>query len=283
MHVEHDTPTLFLPPGACDCHAHVIGDAGYPMSPRRQYTPAPASEADYLAMLDGCGFAFGVLVQVSVYGTDNTCLVDALRRHPDRLRGVAVVDADVADAELHRLHAAGVRGVRINALYGGGADLEAADELARRISGLGWHLQVYIDLAGIEAHGARLAALPCPVVLDHLAHAQAADGPTARGFAALLDLASATSVWVKLSAANRLSRRADFADTTALVHALVERGSDRLLWGSDWPHVASDPIPRTRDLLGLLPAWVPAPATRRAILATNPARLYGFPGASGAA
>src|SRR5690606_41104866 len=102
--------TFPVPAGACDTHAHVIGDGvRYPYVDTRSYTPPPAPEARYLAMLAGCGMTRGVLVQVSVHGTDNWYMLEVLRRHPDTLRCVAVVGPDVGDRELETLHAAGVR------------------------------------------------------------------------------------------------------------------------------------------------------------------------------
>jgi predicted TIM-barrel fold metal-dependent hydrolase len=279
--MEHDRyfATGFeVPPGSWDSHAHVIAATGYRFIESRSYTPEPAPESEYLAMLDSMGMTFGVLVQVSVYGTDNRYLLHVLERNRQRLRGVAVVTSDVSDAELEQMHAVGVRGVRINALYGGGASLDALEPLAERIAPFGWHLQIYMDASLLSAVARRMRELPCPVVLDHLAHTQANLGVQHDGFKQLLSVAQADNVWVKLSAANRLSQQPDYGDTVPIARALIEASPNRLIWGSDWPHVACASRPQTAQLKDLLAAWAPNPNIREKILVENPRRLYGLPG-----
>ena len=152
-----------IPPGACDTHAHVVADApAYPMVAGRSYTPHPATEQSYLSMLDAQGMARGVLVQISVYGTDNRYMLEVLRRHPDRLRGIGVVAPAVTDAELEAMHAAGVRGLRINVLFGGGIGFDAMETLARRIAGLGWHMQFLMDARQLPELMPRMRKLPVP-------------------------------------------------------------------------------------------------------------------------
>ena len=108
-------------------------------------------------MLDSLGMARGVLIQISVYGTDNRCMVESLKAHPNRLRGVAVVAPDVGDAELEALHAAGVRGIRINVLFGGGVAIDEMERLAARVAPLGWHIQLLIDARDLPELGPRIA------------------------------------------------------------------------------------------------------------------------------
>ncbi|WP_345817603.1 amidohydrolase family protein (plasmid) [Paraburkholderia sp. PREW-6R] len=268
-------PRFVLPQGACDTHAHVIAASGYPLDPGRLYDPEPASEAAYLSMLDRFGFTYGVLVQVSVYGTDNRFLIDVLQRHPKRLRGVAVVDPEIDDKTLARLRKVGVRGVRVNALYGGATRLAALSTLAARVAEFGLHIQLYADGETLQRHSEMLSGLPCPLVLDHIGHSQASEGIDDAGFQTVLRLAAMPHVWVKLSGANRLGTPPGFSDTIDFARALVDVSPDRLVWGSDWPHVACDPV-RTDDLFDLLPQWVPNAGARDRILVTNPARLYGF-------
>ncbi len=273
-------PTFAVPPFACDTHAHVIGSGDrFPMVAERSYTPPPAPQSAYLAMLDGLGMARGVLVQVSVHGTDNRCMVEALSAHRERLRGVAVVAPDVTNGELEALHEAGVRGVRINVLFGGGVALDALELLAARVAPLGWHVQLLIDARQLTELGPRIANLPVEVVIDHMGHLPVDAGVGHPGFLWLLRLLKAGKAWVKLSGAYRLSKRgAPFHDTRAFAYALVEAAPERCVWGSDWPHVAVDwPMFNTGSLLDLLPVWVPDEALRNRILVDNPARLYGFP------
>ncbi len=278
---ELDAATFDIPRGACDAHAHVVAtDAvDYPMVERRSYTPPPAPEERYLAMLDAQGMDRGVLVQISVYGTDNRYMVEVLRRHPDRLRGVAVVDAGVTDAQIEALHAAGVRGLRINVLFGGGVGFDAMETLARRVAPLGWHLQFLANVCHLDADLLRrMTRLPCPGVIDHVGYAPAAQGTAGAGFQTLLHLVNDAGYWVKLSGAYRVSERlGDYADAAPLFQALAAAAPDRMLWGSHWPHVDTARMPNTGHLRNLFGQWITDPDLRRRILVDNPARLYGFP------
>ncbi len=272
-------PGFAVPLEACDTHAHVIGPADrFPMVANRSYTPPPAPEAAYLGMLDSLGVARGVLVQISVYGTDNRCMVESLKAHPERLRGVAVVAPDVDDAELAVLHAAGVRGIRINVLFGGGVAIDEMERLAARVAPLGWHIQLLIDARNLPELGPRIMKLPVEVVIDHMGHMPVSTGIVHPGFQWVLRLLGEGKAWVKLSGAYRISQAgAPFHDTLAFAQALVAAAPERCVWGSDWPHVSVEgPMFNTGALLDLLPRWVPEAAVRNRILVDNPARLYGF-------
>jgi predicted TIM-barrel fold metal-dependent hydrolase/DNA-binding FadR family transcriptional regulator len=271
---------LSVPPGAVDCHAHVFGPyAEHPLAEPRSYTPPEASLDAYLAMLDALGIARGVLVQPSVHGTDNRAMLAALRRAPGRLRGVAVIDADATDAELRALHEAGVRGVRANLLFAGGIGLAAAEALAHRIAPLGWHLQLLLPVGDMPDFADRLAALPVPIVVDHMGHTPPAAVSGNAGFAGLLRLVAEGRAWVKLSGAYRVTADGPpFGDVGPIARALVAANPGRCLFATDWPHPAiAWPMPNDGDLLDLLADWVPDAATRRRILCDNPAELYGFP------
>ena len=112
--LEPVRPKIPTPPKACDTHAHVFGPGSrFPYAETRSYTPPDAPLQKYLHMLDTLGVERAVLVQPSVYGTDNTAMLDAMKAAGGRLRGVAVVAEDVSDEELGKLDAAGVRGVRL--------------------------------------------------------------------------------------------------------------------------------------------------------------------------
>jgi len=276
---EKVEPAVFdVPVGAVDTHAHVISElASYPMVVERSYTPPPAPEKNYLAMLDALGMTYGVLVQISVYGTDNRYMVDVLRRHRDRLRGVAVVSPEVTDRELKMLHDAGVRGVRINVLFGGGIGLAAMERLAHRIKHLRWHMQFLVDVRALPELMPRMTQLPVPGVIDHLGHMPVDAGLDAPGFVALRRLVADHGYWVKLSGAYRISDRFQtFEDVTPFARALIEDAPEHMLWGSDWPHVSQIRMPDTGRLRNLLADWAPDAETRRRILIDNPARLYGF-------
>jgi predicted TIM-barrel fold metal-dependent hydrolase len=270
---------IALPDGACDTHAHVIGGPpGYPLVDSRSYTPPEAAPAAYLGMLDAVGMARGVLVQVSVHGTDNRLMVETLTAHRDRLRGIAVVGADASDAELARLKDAGVVGLRLNVLFGGGVGFDQLERLGDRCRELGWHLQFLLDARALPELAPRLERLPVPFVVDHMGHMPVSAGIDHPGFQGLLGLLRRGKDWVKLSGAFRTSVAGPpYADTIPFARALLAAAPDRMVWGSDWPHVAhAGPMPNVGDLLDLLADWVPDPAQRDAVLAANPARLYGF-------
>lgn len=273
-------PSFRVPDGACDTHAHVIGlPPAYPFVPERSYTPPEASEASYLAMLDALRVSRGVLVQVSVHGTDNRRMVEVLRHNSTRLRGVAVVAPDVSERELLDLTAAGVRGIRLNVLFGGGVSIDAMESLAQKVAPLGWHIQLLLDARDLPEIGPRIERLPVQVVIDHMGHMPVSAGTDHPGFQWLLRLVGNGRAWVKLSGAYRVSQTgAPYHDTLPFARALLQAAPDRCVWGSDWPHVAvPGPMFDTGDLLDLLSVWAPDETTRRRILVENPARLYDFP------
>jgi 2-pyrone-4,6-dicarboxylate lactonase len=262
-----------LPAGSVDTHAHVIGDV---YIDERSYTPRPAPEAAYLRMLDATGMDHGVLVQVSVHGTDNALMLQALRSSRQRLRGVAVVPPDVADAALQALQDAGVVGLRLNTTTGGGVGVTQLDRYAALCAELGWHLQFLVEPHQLPALVGRATALKVPVVFDHMGYVRPGPGMD-EAREALLRLVR-DGAWVKLSGGFRISHTGPpYADTGPFARALAQAAPDRCLWGSDWPHVHFRGLmPNTGDLLDLLADWVPDPEARVAILVDNPHRLYGF-------
>ncbi len=278
---------MALPDRACDTHAHVFGPAArFPFAADRSYTPPDAPLEQYLAMLDTLGFARGVLVQGSAHGSDNSAMLDALARHPERLRGVAVADASVPPAELRRWHALGVRGLRFNHFfrdgelhYRGGVPLQAAHALAPVMHELGWHLQLWIDVKDLPQTVPVLAALDLPVVIDHMGRSDARAGTGTAGFASLLRLVGAGGCWVKLSGAHRISHEPpDYPDARPFHAALVAENPERLVWGGDWPHPRMEgEMPDVGHLLDLFQEWTDDAAIRRRVLVENPARLYKFP------
>ncbi|MGK4924884.1 amidohydrolase family protein [Bordetella hinzii] len=273
-------PAFEAPPLACDTHAHVVAAdrRAYPMVAERSYTPHPATEQAYLAMLAANGMERGVLVQISVYGTDNRYMLEVLRRHPERLRGIGVVAPDIGDAQLRDMHEAGVRGLRINVLFGGGIGFDAMETLAHRIKDMGWHMQFLMDARQLPELLPRMRKLPVPGVVDHMGHMPVAEGLQSPGFQALAHLVQDHGWWVKLSGAYRISAQYDgYADVLPWAQALIAMAPDRMVWGSDWPHVHISPMVNTGKLRNQLAEWAPDPWTRQAILVDNPQRLYGFP------
>ncbi|MFC4352521.1 amidohydrolase family protein [Fodinicurvata halophila] len=279
-------PSTPLPAGACDSHAHVFDPQGRtPLAPNREYSPSHAPLDRYEALLRHLGFERAVLVQPSVYGTDNSFMVECLETKgptgDDSFRGIAVVDSSVTDTDLETMQRVGVRGIRINLVYGGGVDLEVLNSLGTRLASLGWHVQFLVDLSKLPDFASRVDDLPVPFVVDHIGHFPARLGPELPAFRDLLGLVREGRAWVKVSGPNRISTRptAPFDDVRPLVDPLVEANPDRLLFGTDWPHVnLSPPMPDDGDLVDDLANWIPDEAIRQRILVDNPARLYGFDG-----
>jgi predicted TIM-barrel fold metal-dependent hydrolase len=287
-------PRLEVPSGACDCHVHLFGPfERYPLDPRRLYTPDPALASDLTAMLDGAGVARAVLVQPSAYGTDNRCMLDAMAQHPQRLRGVVVIDPDAAAGELERMRALGARGVRLNlATAGGKSGAETAqlvERLAAKIAPLGWHLQIFVTLDVIAAIAPIVRSSTADIVFDHMGMAQAERGMAQSGLSTLLDLLQTGRVWVKLSGTYRVSSELyGNPQVIALARMLIAANRDRVVWASDWPHIGSHPHrvagePPHADyrpidygrLLSALGDWAEDDDIDR-ILVRNPAALYGF-------
>lgn len=274
------TAGLPVPLGAVDNHAHVMV-AGQRGVDGAAYLPFSAPVESFVAHLQGMGFSRGVLVTPSTYGTDNTVLLDALGSSPDYLRGIAVVPPTIDDASLDRLHAAGVRGCRVQDRMAGGLPIDALPKLASRIGSRGWHVEVWTDLV---AHGdvvrACLRDSPTPIVLDHLGNLPApSPGEEDSGIAVLRDLMSYDTCWVTLSGAYRLA--APLAEARAAevlqgrVDALLSLAPDRLVWGSDWPYVRPPgPVPTDSDHLTVLDHWLPDVSLREQVLVKNAAALY---------
>jgi predicted TIM-barrel fold metal-dependent hydrolase len=278
--VQRATTRFIVPPGAVDTHAHVIGlPPEYPFVASRSYTPPAASAADYLAMLDATAMTYGVLTQVSVHGTDNRLLVETLQANRQRLRGIAVIPLGCPDNEKAALKEAGVVGLRINVLYGGGVGFAQLEDYAALCREMGWHLQFLIDAGDLPALASRFAKLPVPFLIDHMGHFPTTRGTADTGFQALLSLVR-DGGWVRLSGAYRTSTEGGppYSDTIPFARLLAEAAPERCVWGSDWPHVANwDAMMGVSDLLDLLADWVPDDTLRQRILVDNPQRLFGFP------
>jgi 2-pyrone-4,6-dicarboxylate lactonase len=273
-------PTRFTAPvGAVDTHAHIVGDSEH-MSEQRSYTPPPATGDAYLHMLDVEGMTYGVLVQISVHGTDNTLLIEMLRSHRERLKGVAVIAPDSSDAELSQFSDAGVVGLRMNTMIGGGIGFDHLDRYEAICEEMGWHLQFIANVESLRPVASRLEGLRVPYVIDHMGDFKVADGLDSPDWKLMLSL-MADGAWTKLSGAYRLSETPPYQDTVPFARALVEAAPGRCVWGSDWPHTGFwGPMPNVGDLLDLLVDWAPDSATRNAILTTNAWQLYGFPTSS---
>jgi predicted TIM-barrel fold metal-dependent hydrolase len=265
-----------IPPNACDCHVHIYAPPGrYPLTPSRRYQPELLGLADYRALIARLGLRRAVIVQPTAY-EGNEATVDALEAAGGAWRGIARLGPSTGPGELSRLHAAGIRGVRLHGRDNGLARLEQAAAL---VAPLGWHVQLHVEGDLLPDLLPRLRRLPTPVVIDHFGRIEPRGGIDQPGFRALLALLEIGQVWVKLSAPYRLGDDLPpYERVLPFARMLIEARPDRLVWGSDWPHSAFDgPRPDAAALLDLLAHWCPDAALRDAILVRNPATLYGFP------
>ena len=290
------TPVRFdVPAGACDCHTHIFGDPKrFPFAPERVYTPQPASIDEMRRLHRALHTSRVVIVQPSVYGTDNACTLDAITRLGLSARGIAVIDEMTPDAALDEMGRSGIRGIRINLETAGQTDPAVGGQRLRaaieRIKDRNWHIQVYTRLSVIDRLADRISASPVPIEIDHFGGAQASLGIRQPGFEALVNLVRAGAAYVKISGSYRSSiQPPDYPDVAPLAKALIAANPRRILWGTDWPHPDSAQVAgrKATDVAPLLQiddgrvfnqlaVWAPDAALRKIILVENPAKLYGF-------
>ncbi|HET7200091.1 MAG TPA: amidohydrolase family protein [Burkholderiales bacterium] len=281
-------PGFKSPPLGCDAHFHVFGPAKrYPYGTDLRYAPPLAPLADFLALAGKFGLERFVFVQPSAYGRDNRCMLDAMREvGTKKCRGIVDIEEDAPDAELARLDALGVRGVRVNLspvkpFESGFAPrlLPRIARLAGRCAEIGWHLDFLTPGWLTSELMPTLKKLRLDFTLAHFGMLQAKGGANQAGFQELLQLLreGERRCWVKLTGAYRVSTAAGFTDVEPLARALIETAPDRLIWGSDYPHLSFADRAGPVQLWNLLGEWAPDEATRLRILVENPQRLFGFP------
>jgi predicted TIM-barrel fold metal-dependent hydrolase len=251
----------------------------YPYVAEREYTPPDALPAACRRLFDTLGIQRAVLIQPSVYGEDNSCMEQSAAQLGVPARMVVVLPLDTSDKELQRLHDAGARAVRFILAHIGGLPISDLERFSARVKGLGWHVQFLLRPANLLELESRIAKLPTDFVIDHIGLIRASEGGVAQpAFQALLRLFRTGRCWVKLTGGYRISSQAPpYPDVVPLVEALVKERPDRILWGSDWPHVMiKDKLPNTTELFDLLLDWVPDEKVRNRILADNPQELFQF-------
>lgn len=263
-----------------DCHAHVFGPYDrFPLAAERSYTPPEATLDMHTAMLERLGLSHGVLVHPSAYGEDHSALLDALAERP-HLRGIVVATKDT-HLDLKKLRAKGVRAARFShragaaANFAGSASFDDLVALAPRLADAGLHAELWTDCKALPDIAATLRALPFPVVIDHMGMFEVNAGLNDPGFRCLLSLVSEGKAWVKLCVYRNLTGVADFESGRQFHDALVSANPDRLIWGTDWPHLRVTPEPDAADLLATFIRWNKSEALTRKLLVENPQRLYG--------
>jgi len=277
-------PGFALPRGSIDTHVHVF-EPGYELSPDRGYSPPYSTLAELTHLHATLGIDRVVFTQPSVYGTDNSAILDAMaalnEETRDRARAVVALAMDVSEKKLAALDASGVRGVRLNFDNQGGMPIGIAQipELAARIRPFGWHLEFLFPGKDIVGLMPVFSALAVPMSIAHFAYQPATAGVEAAGFRALIELVRRGNTWIKISGANRVSATdlPPYDDVKPMAQALIEAAPERIMWGSDWPHpnkyVAN---PNDADLVDAFGDWVSDDRMRRKIMLDTPAAFYRF-------
>ena len=274
-------PQLKLPPRSCDSHFHVFGPGTiFPYANERKFTPHDAPKEALFKLHRFLGFERGVFVQSSCHGFDHTALLDALAAGAGNYRGVALLEPTVTKAEVARLDAAGVRGVRFHFMshLGKPTALEGMRNIVRLIAPFGWHVAMHFGGNGAIELFDFMSSIEAPVVIDHIGRVDVSAGPNGKAFAALRRLIDRGTVWVKLSGVDRISKQPPpFGDAVALARNLADHAPERVLWGTDWPHPNIESyMPNDGELVDLIAEIAVDETTRRRMLVDNPAELFGF-------
>ncbi len=285
---EHDDSEIRfeVPSKSCDCHFHVFGlPERYAYSSHLRYAPPLAPIEDYLALARRLGIERFVFVQPSAYGRDNSCMIDAMREVGAACRGIVDIDENIAEAELDQLNKAGVRGVRVNVspvkLSEAGFSatlLSRIERLNGRCAELGWQIDFLAPGWLTSELMDTFKTLKVDFTIAHMGMFVAKDGVGQRGFQQLLDLLrfGEGHCWVKLTGVYRMSTRPGFADAEPMARALIEVAPNRVIWGSDFPHLSFANKVNTIELFNLLDRWAPDEKSLHAILVANPQQLFKF-------
>ncbi|MBN3850125.1 amidohydrolase family protein [Paraburkholderia sp. Ac-20342] len=274
-----ERPSFRLPEGTVDCHMHIYDDR-FPSAPGTTLRPPNATVGQYRQIQQRLGMRRNVVVTPSTYGTDNRCLLDALKQFGADARGVAVVDTSVTDAGLAQMNEAGVRAIRFNLSYPGATTVEMLAPLAARVAPLGWHIELVVQGAKLPALEKHLLALPCPLVLDHIAHVPQPDGLGSDAMKSARKLVERGNTWVTLSGpyVDTKSGAPEYADVAPVAKAFIAMAPERMLWGTDWPHPTEKTTkPDDAGLVDVIASWIGRSDWQRMIFASNPEKLYGFP------
>lgn len=276
-----ERPKLKAPANAADCHMHIYDPARFALVPSPRVAPANAALPQYRVLQKRIGTTRVVIVTPRNYATQNEATITAIREIGPNARGIAVLHPDVTDAELNRLDAAGIRGIRFSLGDPASAVVTAdmIEPLAKRIAPRNWHIQFNMGGDQVVTLSDVLRRLPVQLVFDHLGSPPLPAGMSHPSHQLIRRLLDANRAWVKLSGAYLNSRIGPpYPEATAIAQDFVRAAPEQLVWGSDWPHPTS-PGPEKPDdamLFDLLLDWAPGDATRHQILVENPERLYGF-------
>lgn len=273
-------PHLKLPENACDCHMHIY-DRRFLPSPHWKKRPPEAPVSDYRLFQKRMGTKRTVIVTPSTYGTDNSCMLDAVAQLGPAARGIAVVDTDVSDKELKRLARLGVCGIRVNfvsAQSWGTTTVQMLETLVQRAHSFDWHVQILMSGDQIVEMEHALLHLPAPIAFDHLCRIPQPKGIEHPAFGVILRLIDKGRTWIKLSGAYMDTKigAPGYDDVSKVAQAFVKAAPERMVWGSDWPHPTETVKPDDAVLLDLLSLWAPDKDAIYKILVENPEVLYRF-------
>lgn len=271
-------PNFSMPSGACDCHCHVFGPADrFPFAAARRYEPIESPKEVLASLHRELGVDRAVIVQASAHGTDNSAMLDALAWQPSKYRGIAIIDEEADDRHIRDLSDAGVRGARFNFVksLGGPPDLDVVRTVVARITPFNWHLVMHIQGNDICELSEFIAGLRVPFVIDHMARLDARLGTAQPAFRTLLEIMELPNAWIKLSGFERMCAK-PYDAALPFAKILADAFSDKILFGTDFPHPNLHVPVREQELIDLIPLYAPDERTRRKLLVENPARLYDF-------
>jgi predicted TIM-barrel fold metal-dependent hydrolase len=275
-----EAPTLEAPPGACDCHHHIYDARRFPpATPGGPIVPDARLE-EFRLLQRRLGTSRNIVVTPSAYVVDNRVTLDAIAKLGANARGVAVVHPTVTDGELKVLADRGIRGIRFSITDPATAatSIDMIEPLSKRVTALGWHVQINMGPDQIVAAEGLWNRLPSTIVFDHMGHVPQPAGLSHPVYTVIRKLVDKGRTWVKLSVTydNTKDGPPGYADITKVAQAYVKAAPERLVWGSNWPHPNEPNKPDDAMLFDLMSRWAPDEPTRSRILVQNPAELYGF-------
>lgn len=275
------TPTnnlsFSMPDHACNAHLHIID----PAFPNDGHAAAQIGTVDtYRQLAQQLHLPRAVFVQAKPFALDNACLLDAIVRFgKENARGIAVVDNTVTDAELEKLHEGGVRGLRFSVWNPHNAVVTMDDclPLSQRIKDFGWNIQLHMSAAQIAGYAELISSLECKVVIDHMGRLDPKLGTSDPAYKVICQMVDRGNTWIKLSGPYLNTYQGEpWEDATSTARAIAQFAPERVVWGSDFPHVTEKNKPDERDLVEMIPLWLPTEQARKLALSDNPRQLYGF-------
>ncbi|MBB1279563.1 amidohydrolase family protein [Pseudoalteromonas sp. SR41-1] len=281
-HQSPSKPGFELPEGAVDAHCHVFGPGNeFGFAPERKYTPCDASKQQLWDLRDYLGFSRNVIVQATCHGADNNAMVDALLASNGLARGIATIKEDISEAELDKLHAAGVRGVRFNFVKRlvDALPFDSLKRIADRIVKRNWHIVIYFESQDLPELYDFFTSLPTTLVVDHMGRPDVTKPVEGEDFALFLQfMRENENVWSKVSCPERISIDGPdkgYQDVVPFARKVVESFPDRVLWGTDWPHPnMKSHMPDDGKLVDMIPLFAPTAELQKKLLIDNPMRLY---------